>query len=158
MTPKCLLKDSKNGLIKKKEFEAKFQDIKKERSASAKKKFENEFLIKMLKGAGIPIGAQVKKYTEFLLCPFSLQLFRGPVFCPGDGMTYETEMIEIWFDKSNKSPTTGVDLRAEQKMCVPNLATRTACDAIRKEKQPENRSSDISHFSIIRRGYKTAKR
>ena len=73
----------------------------------------------------------------------SLQLFRDPVFCVGDGITYEKEMIKEWFKNNNKSPKTGVELNPEQKVCLPNFAIRTACDAIRKEKEPENRSSDI---------------
>mmetsp|Transcript_1830 Transcript_1830/g.7103 ORF Transcript_1830/g.7103 Transcript_1830/m.7103 type:complete len:259 (+) Transcript_1830:210-986(+) len=125
------------------EFEAKFQEMKKERSARAKKQFERAFLTEMLKGAGIAIEARVEKYTEFLLCPITFQLLRDPVFCIGDGHTYEKEVIEEWFKTNNKSPKTGVELTKEQKVCVPNFAVRKACDAIRKEKQPENRSSDI---------------
>ena len=121
----------------------KFQEMQKERSERAKKKLQNQVLINLLKVAGTAIETQVEKYTEVLLCPMSLQLFRDPVFCIGDGHTYEKEMIEEWFKRNNKSPKTGVELTQEQKVCVPNFAVRTVCDAIRKEKQPENRSSGI---------------
>ena len=121
----------------------KFQEMQKERSVRARKKLENQVLIDMLKVANITIESQVEKYTEVLLCPMSLQLFRDPVFCIGDGHTYEKEMIEEWFKRNNISPKTGVELTQEKKVCVPNFAVRTVCDAIRKEKQPENRSSGI---------------
>ncbi len=130
-----------------KEFEAKFQEMRKERSTRAKKKVEKEVLITILKGAFLAIEAQVEKQSDILSCPLSLQLFRDPVFCIGDGITYEKEMIEEWFKNKNKSPKTGVELKPEQKVCVPNFAIRTACDAIRKEKVPENRSSEIPFVS-----------
>ena len=81
--------------------EYKFQEMQKERSARAKKKLENQVLIDMLKVAGKALETQVEKYTEVLLCPMSLQLFRDPVFCIGDGHTYEKEMIEEWFKRNN---------------------------------------------------------
>ena len=60
------------------DLEAKFQEMKKERSARAKKKVEKKVLINLLKVAGMTIEAQVEKYTEFLLCPITFQLLREP--------------------------------------------------------------------------------
>ena len=128
-------------------FEAKFQEIKKERSTRAKKRVEKEVLIAILKGSGLAIEAQVEKQTDLLSCPISGYLFEDPVFCPGDGMTYEKTKIEEWFKKSDKSPfNLSLVLTEQQKICVPNFAIRSACDAIRKEKQPENRSSNIPSY------------
>jgi len=110
----------------------------------AKKRVEKEVLVAILKGAGLAIEAQVEKQTDLLSCPISGCLFEDPVFCPGDGMTYEKTKIEEWFKKNDKSPfNLSLVLTEQQKICVPNFAIRSACDAIRKEKQPENRSSNI---------------
>ena len=66
----------KSKEIQKKDLN--FQEMKKERSARAKKKVEKKVLINLLKVAGMTIEAQVEKYTEFLLCPITFQLLREP--------------------------------------------------------------------------------
>ena len=92
---------------------------------------------------GKAIEALVEKHSENLKCPISHELFRDPVFCPGDGHTYERTAIEHWFERSMKSPVSGVQLNPAQMTLVPNFAVRTACDALRTGEQPKNRPVNI---------------
>jgi len=51
-----------------------------------------------------------------ILCPISLQIFKDPVIAE-DGITYERESIEEWFEKNKKSPSTGIELRSTNITC-----------------------------------------
>lgn len=84
-----------------------------------------------------------EQHEEHLKCPISMELFEDPVFCPGDGHTYERVYIERHFENSSKSPLSGIELTPEQKTLVPNFAVKSACDALRKGEQPQGRSCEI---------------
>lgn len=130
------------------EFEAKFQEMRKERSARAKKKLETDVLVSHLKAAGVAVISQVEKQKQEkikeLTCSITFELFKDPVILLGDGKTYEREAIEKALQVKYASPDTGLDLPDEnQRILVPNWAARTACDALRDEPNPEGRSNEI---------------
>ena len=57
--------------------------------------------------------------TEFI-CPISMAVMRDPVIT-SDGYTYESSSITTWFNKSNTSPMTGLDI---PNTLIPNIVLR----------------------------------
>jgi len=104
--------------------------------------------VKMSRGA----LKYIKKFTENILdeerlkhvtCPIGYDLFIDPVFCCGDGITYEREHIERWFETHDTSPLTGAKLASLD--LAPNFAMRAQADAMRKrsDDQPGERSNEV---------------
>lgn len=104
--------------------------------------------MKMSKGA----VKAVKKFAENVIdeerlkhvtCPIGYDLFKDPVFCCGDGITYEREHIERWFETHDTSPLTGAKLASLD--LAPNFAMRAQADAMRKrsDDQPGERSNEV---------------
>ncbi|GAB5362101.1 hypothetical protein AAMO2058_000769400 [Amorphochlora amoebiformis] len=62
-------------------------------------------------GEGVPEGEGGREVPEDLKCPITRELMMDPVVA-ADGVAYEREAIERWFETSNtpRSPATGVDL------------------------------------------------
>jgi len=110
---------------------------------SYKPELKKEVLTACLKSAGMAILATENKQKQLLICPINHELYEDPVFCPGDGYTYERETIEEWFKNKHESPISHKSFSPEQMKLVPNFAIRNACDLLRKDKNPENRSSEI---------------
>ena len=104
---------------------------------------EKAVLEAVLKGAGIAINAVNEEHEKRLTCPMTMELYKDPVICAGDGHTYEREAIEKWFSDNSKSPLTRVNLTEEMKVLVPNFSVREACNALRKGPQPEGLNNEI---------------
>jgi hypothetical protein len=52
---------------------------------------------------------ELAQFDFDILCPISLQIFKDPVIAE-DGITYERELIEEWFENNKKSPSTGIEM------------------------------------------------
>ena len=76
-----------------------------------------------------------------LTCPISHELFVDPVFCAGDGQTYERSAIEEWFKERRTSPLNGLPLKSTK--LYPNYHARKLADIRRQGSAPEGRSNDL---------------
>ncbi len=77
-------------------------------------------------------------------CPITYELFKDPVFCVGDGHTYEREAILRHFEKLNTSPLTGERLTEDEKVVIPNIFVRQKADEMR------GGEPDIERSNIVR--------
>ena len=85
--------------------------------------------------------AYMKKLTKNIIdtereqhatCPISHDLFIDPVFCVGDGITYEKSYLKRWLDDGKTvSLLHGAPLQTLD--YIPNLAMRNLADSMRKE-------------------------
>ena len=64
-----------------------------------------------------------------MTCPITREHFVDPVFCVGDGHTFERSAIESWFERNDTSPITGATLAC--KVLVPNFQARRLADETR---------------------------
>ncbi len=75
-----------------------------------------------------------------MTCPITHELFEDPVFCSGDGQTYERSAIEEWLKTKTTSPLTHKELSGTE--LYPNFHARALADLLRKGKPPEGRSNE----------------
>jgi len=84
-------------------------------------------------------------------CPISHDLFIDPVFCVGDGITYEKSYLKRWLDDGKTvSLLHGAPLQTLD--YIPNLAMRNLADSMRKEpltpEEEGERSNEIVKATI----------
>lgn len=101
----------------------------------------------------------VKKFAQDIIntererhvtCPITYDLFKDPVFCCGDGYTYEREVLETHFGKGKTtSPLTGAELESFE--YYTNYAMRSQADALRRQdnKQPGERSRVVGQRNNV---------
>ena len=104
--------------------------------------------------------AYMKKLTKNIIdtereqhatCPISHDLFIDPVFCVGDGITYEKSYLKRWLDDGKTvSLLHGAPLQTLD--YIPNLAMRNLADSMRKEpltpEEEGGRSNEIVKATI----------
>jgi hypothetical protein len=94
------------------------------------------------------LSSMVLEYQEKLQrsfeCPITYELFKDPVFCVGDGHTYEREAILRHFENSSSSPLTGERLNQAEKVVIPNIFVRQKADELR------GGEPDIERSNIVR--------
>lgn len=78
-----------------------------------------------------------------MTCPITREHFVDPVFCVGDGHTFERSAIESWFERNDTSPMTGATLTC--KALVPNFQARRLAD--------ETRPAPLSHEARARQNH-----
>lgn len=78
-----------------------------------------------------------------MTCPITREHFVDPVFCVGDGHTFERSAIESWFERNDTSPMTGATLTC--KALVPNFQARRLAD--------ETRPTSLSHEARARQNH-----
>jgi hypothetical protein len=76
-----------------------------------------------------------------LTCPISHELFVDPVFCAGDGQTYERSAIERWIKNKKTSPLNNLPLKSTK--IYPNYHARKLADIRRQGSAPEGRSNEL---------------
>ena len=82
-----------------------------------------------------------KAVGGLLTCPITYELFVDPVFCAGDGQTYERSAIEEWFKERRTSPLNGLPLKSTK--LYPNYHARKLADIRRQGSAPEGRSNEL---------------
>ena len=82
-----------------------------------------------------------KAVGGLLTCPITYELFVDPVFCAGDGQTYERSAIEEWFKERRTSPLNGLPLKSTK--IYPNYHARKLADIRRQGSAPEGRSNEL---------------
>jgi hypothetical protein len=75
-----------------------------------------------------------------LTCPITHELFVDPVFCTGDGQTYERSAIEKYLKHNTKSPISRLELQSTE--IWPNFHARKLADMHRQGGDPEGRSNE----------------
>ena len=89
---------------------------------------------------GLVSKAIEKAVGENLTCPITMELFVDPVFCAGDGHTYERTQILKHLENSTTSPVTRQEL--ESTNIYPNFHARMLADLLRQAPAPEGRSNE----------------
>jgi len=89
---------------------------------------------------GLVSKAIEKAVGENLTCPITMELFVDPVFCAGDGHTYERTQILKHLENSTTSPVTRQEL--ESTNIYPNYHARMLADLLRQAPAPEGRSNE----------------
>ena len=89
---------------------------------------------------GLVSKAIEKAVGENLTCPITMELFVDPVFCAGDGHTYERTAILKHLENSTTSPVTRQEL--ESTNIYPNFHARMLADLLRQASAPEGRSNE----------------
>jgi hypothetical protein len=89
---------------------------------------------------GLVSKAIEKAVGENLTCPITMELFVDPVFCAGDGHTYERTAILRHLENSTISPVTRKEL--ESTNIYPNFHARMLADLLRQAPAPEGRSNE----------------
>ena len=64
-----------------------------------------------------------------MTCPITHELFEDPVFCSGDGQTYERSAIEEWLKTKTTSPFTHKELSGTELPPVASVDPRFDSDA-----------------------------
>lgn len=80
-------------------------------------------------------------FDSHLTCPITHELFVDPVFCAGDGQTYERSAIERWIKNKKTSPINNLPLNSTK--IYPNYHTRELADMYRQGSVPEGRSNEL---------------
>jgi|TARA_R110000851_G_scaffold332317_1_gene508083 hypothetical protein len=87
------------------------------------------------------VGKAIEKAIDGkLTCPITYELFEDPVFCAGDGQTYERSAIEEWFKENRTSPLTKSPMQSTE--IYPNYHARQLADMLRQGAVPEGRSNE----------------
>lgn len=89
---------------------------------------------------GLVSKAIEKAVGENLTCSLTMELFVDPVFCAGDGHTYERTAILRHLENSTISPVTRKEL--ESTNIYPNFHARMLADLLRQAPAPEGRSNE----------------
>jgi len=82
-----------------------------------------------------------KAVDSHLTCPLTYELFVDPVFCAGDGQTYERSAIERWIKMKKTSPFNNLPLKSTK--IYPNYHARKLADMYRQGSAPEGRSNEL---------------
>ena len=83
-----------------------------------------------------------------MTCPITREHFVDPVFCVGDGHTFERSAIESWFERNDTSPITGATLAC--KVLVPNFQARRLADETRAASFSEEARARQNHIPELR--------
>ena len=89
---------------------------------------------------GLVSKAIEKAVGENLTCPITMELFVDPVFCAGDGHTYERTAILRHLESNTTSPVTRQEL--ESTNIYPNFHARMLADLLRQAPAPGGRSNE----------------
>jgi hypothetical protein len=89
---------------------------------------------------GLVSKAIEKAVSGNLTCSITMELFVDPVFCAGDGHTYERSAILQHLENSTISPVTRQEL--ESTNIYPNFHARMLADLLRQAPAPEGRSNE----------------
>ena len=89
---------------------------------------------------GLVSKAIEKAVSGNLTCPITMELFVDPVFCAGDGHTYERSAFLKHLENSTTSPVTRQEL--ESTNIYPNFHARMLADLLRQAPAPEGRSNE----------------
>ncbi|KAL9657184.1 hypothetical protein ABK040_011406 [Willaertia magna] len=68
--------------------------------------------------------SQWKNKLKTFNCPISQQLMIDPVMIPETGQTYDRKLIELWLQRQNTCPSTGIKLKS--KTLTPNYIAKSA--------------------------------